>query len=250
VFEQHPIYTIKQKSGGLWFFEPKQWKHWAVTEQQQQWNQSKLFGVFYGRPTADRMGIAGYLYKQHRALSELVLAFNPSGLDSRRLFETNKLYDYHREGLLAYAELEPHLPMRPTNVDYENCIYRKTNTGMFDLYQNILIDIISEPNVLGRTFFLTEKVVRCLILKKPFIIMGPQNSGIYLRQMGFQTFGKFWDEDYDGYAGKDRYLRILKLIDQLAKQDTVSLYQQMQSVLEHNYQMLINQTFTQDITEV
>jgi hypothetical protein len=209
-----------------------------------------LFGVFYGRPTADRLGIASHLFKHHANCSELVLAFDPTGLDSRRLFEINKLYDYHREGLAAYSELEPYLPMRPESVDYENCIYRKTNPGMFDLYQNILIDIVSEPNVLGQTFFLTEKVVRCLLLKKPFIIMGPENSNIYLRQMGFKTFGDYWDEDYDGYMGKERYLRILKLIDTLSTMDAVEIYNKMQPILEHNYQMLVYQTFSQDITQV
>ena len=32
----------------------------------------------------------------------------------------------------------------------------------------------------------------------------------YMRQMGFQTFYQFWDEDYDGYEGKERYVRIQK----------------------------------------
>jgi hypothetical protein len=48
---------------------------------------------------------------------------------------------------------------------------------------------------------------------RPFIVMGSKNFLIYLRQMGFKTFYEFWNEDYDGYEGKEKYLQILKLID-------------------------------------
>jgi hypothetical protein len=32
--------------------------------------------------------------------------------------------------------------------------------------------------------------------------------------------------------------------------DAVEIYNKMQPILEHNYQMLVNQTFSQDITQV
>ena len=248
LLEHHPTYTIRQKPPRLWFFDPKQWAHWGVTAEQQQWNKSKIFGTFYGRPTADRLGIASHLFTHYREASELVLAFDPTGIDDRALFELTKLYDYHREGIVAFTNLEPHLPMSKEGVDYENCIYRRTNPGMFDLYQNILVDIVSEPNILGDTFFLTEKVVRCLLLKKPFILMGGRENCTYFRRMGFKTFNEFWPEDYDSFEGKNRYLQILSLIDDLAKRtDLEQLYEKMQPTLEHNYKMLTEQTFTKDV---
>ena len=120
-----------------------------------------------------------------------------------------------------------------------------------DLYQNILIDIISEPNILGSAFFPTEKTVRAILMKKPFIIMGPVRSNAYLKQMGFQTFNRFWDENYDGYSGKNRYLEILQLIDNLSiRADLEQIYQDMQSILEHNYQILTHQLFNKEIKKI
>ena len=71
--------------------------------------------------------------------------------------------------------------------------------------------------------------------------------------MGFQTFQDFWDEDYDGYEGRDRLTRIINLIDWLSSQsqDTLkNMYQRMQPVLEHNYNLLSTQTYTTTVREV
>lgn len=83
--------------------------------------------------------------------------------------------------------------------------------------------------------------------------MGPKCYLIHLRQMGFQTFHDFWDEDYDGHGMEQRYTRILDLIDSLAKkspQELQDMYAQMQPILDHNHQLLIEKTFTRNITYV
>jgi hypothetical protein len=50
-----------------------------------------------------------------------------------------------------------------------------------------------------------------------------------------------------------RYRCILELIDNLAAKSTEELqdmYQRMQSILEHNYQLLLAKQFTREITYV
>ena len=92
-----------------------------------------------------------------------------------------------------------------------------------------------------------------MLLKKPFIIMGSRDYLCYLRQMGFRTFSDFWSEDYDGYEGKDRYVKILQLIDTISKKSKTELndmYWSMQYTLDHNYNLLLNQNYTTDITYV
>ena len=71
--------------------------------------------------------------------------------------------------------------------------------------------------------------------------------------MGFRTFNDFWNEDYDGYEGKDRYVKILELIDMLAQKSTDELermYWDMQYTLDHNYNLLLTQTYNKIITEI
>ena len=126
---------------------------------------------------------------------------------------------------------------------------RHTNQ-LRSFYTQILIDIVSESYVQGRTFYVTEKTLRPMLLKKPFIVMGPKCFLIHLRQMGFRTFGDFWNEDYNGYEPGLRYQRILELIDDLAKRshsELVDMYKSMQDVLDHNYNMLVQTRFQTDI---
>jgi len=83
--------------------------------------------------------------------------------------------------------------------------------------------------------------------------MGSKNYLDYLHQMGFRTFGDFWNEDYDGYEDKERYVKILQLIDDLSKKSTVELekmYWDMQYSLDHNYNLLLNQNYATDITYI
>ena len=90
-------------------------------------------------------------------------------------------------------------------------------------------------------------------LKKPFIIFGSKNYLEYLRQMGFRTFSDFWNEDYDGYEGPERFKKILELIDQLAiksRDELESMYWDMTYTLDHNYRLLNSQSYNTKITEL
>jgi hypothetical protein len=71
--------------------------------------------------------------------------------------------------------------------------------------------------------------------------------------MGFKTFYDFWDEDYDGYQGKERFSRILHLINDLSKKsikELETMYWDMQYILDHNYNLLLTQQYKKQITYV
>ena len=83
--------------------------------------------------------------------------------------------------------------------------------------------------------------------------MGSKNYLDYLHQMGFRTFSDFWSEEYDGYEGQERYIRILKLIDQLAQipiNKLEQMYWDMQYTLDHNYNLLLTQTYKREIVHL
>ena len=71
--------------------------------------------------------------------------------------------------------------------------------------------------------------------------------------MGFRTFHDSWDEDYDGYDPVTRFHHIIKLVDTLAtkpKEELDDMYHKMQSILDHNYNLLINRGYSRKITLV
>ena len=92
-----------------------------------------------------------------------------------------------------------------------------------------------------------------MLLKKPFIVFASQNYLDYLHQMGFKTFCNYWNENYDGFSERDRFIKILKLIDSIVampSHELKSMYNDMQSVLDHNYNLLLSQQFSKNITEI
>ena len=247
--EKHDKYNIVLKTPKF-FFAKNIWEGWApITEELYKWSGKYRFSAYYGRPTADRLGFAAHLYSNYENLTDMGLMFDPNS-DNHLVndFELEKLFLYDNTCLGNVAKLMPHLPYKPGLYNppywyYENpLIYR---------YKDTLIDIVSEPNIAGNTFFFTEKLVRAMILKRPFVRMAGRDSLCYLRQMGFQTFHNFFDEDYDGYDNKERYLRIIKLIDDIANLTNDQLndmYNSMQTVLEHNWKLLQEQTYSEVIT--
>jgi hypothetical protein len=143
-------------------------------------------------------------------------------------------------------------PKYHNDVDYKKGYYDWTNT-LVDLYDNILIDLVTEPVSQGVSFYPTEKISRPILCRRPFIVMGSRDYLEYLRQMGFETFNDFWDEDYDGYDGADRYYKILDLINKLASQplrNFAEIYKSMTEKLQHNYDMLINQSYATNIKKI
>jgi hypothetical protein len=71
--------------------------------------------------------------------------------------------------------------------------------------------------------------------------------------MGFRTFHDFWDEDYDGFETKDRLLRMYQVIRDIATRpvnELVEMHKQMQPILDHNYNLLMSQSYDTTITKI
>jgi hypothetical protein len=250
--EKHPVYNILYKGHNFWFKKIEK-----INPELHTWNQSKLFYCLFGRPTASRLGLASHLYNNYKNQSHLHFSAT-TGKDESIQIELDKLLAYDINSIEPAGILIKKLPLLLSSTDnytkYTGYVYADPLT---DLYQDILIDIVSESHVLGDTFFPTEKTTRPMWLKKPFIIFGSRDYLDYLHQMGFKTFQTpgldFWSEEYDGYEGRERYIRILALIDKLAKkskEELQELYQAMQPILDHNYNLLQTQSYNTTITKI
>lgn len=216
------------------------------------WTQSKIFLVMFGRPTANRLGLASYLFHHHKEKSHIHFS-GGSSPDNLSLFELDKLLTYRVSSIDEVGKFLMHMPLKV----HDTSGYTKTNYNYDDIltsmYGDALVDIVSEPHVLGNTFFATEKTFRPMWCKRPFITFASADYLAYLRQMGFRTFSDFWSEDYDGYEGGDRLKRIFKLIDQLAAMTSSELekmYWDMQYSLEHNYQLLQSQSYNLELSKL
>jgi hypothetical protein len=257
-FEQVNIHTYNpfessNKYNIIVFSNPWLKKQEIVSEDLHNWNFKKKFFCFFHRPTASRLGIAGYLFANYTKDS-LIHFSSTVDPDNLIQFELDKLLSYRIKSVEDAGNILNHLPLLLSSSDrytYNQGYYY--DDPLTNFYQDILVDVVVESHVLGKTFFPTEKTTRPIWLKKPFIIFGSRNYLDYLHQLGFRTFSDFWDETYDGYEGPDRFNQILKLIDSLSQKSVEELeemYWSMTYTLDHNYNLLKQQSFNTNLTYI
>lgn len=251
ILETHPVYNI-QYSHPWKFLEAIS----QIESQYHSWNKQSIFGTLYGRPLWHRLGLAAHLLTHHATISSVGLVADPINMDQRKLFELIELWQHSPNSLVEFADIVNRLPL--THPTIQKYTPGETLTDGFveqskQIYVNFLIDIVAETFTSGNCFFVTEKTARPILLKKPFVIFGSKDYLAYLRQMGFRTFADFWDEDYDGYQGIERYIKIIKLIDHIAKHSRTELetmYWDMQYTLDYNYNLLINKKYSTKIRQI
>jgi hypothetical protein len=239
--ELHNKYNIIVNNTSPWLRKKE-----IIDEKLHNWNNKKIFFCLFGRPTASRLGISAHLYNNYNSISHI--HFSAETTDDELIqFELDKLLQYHLPSIKSTGELINNLPLLLSSPDR----YTAFNGYYYDdpltnFYQDILIDIVVESHVAGTTFYPTEKTTRSIWLKKPFIMFASKDYLCYLRQLGFRTFSDFWDEDYDAYEGRERYVKILQLIYNLAKKSTIELekmYWAMKYTLDYNYDLLQTQSY-------
>ena len=115
------------------------------------------------------------------------------------------------------------------------------------IFEKAFINVVNETHFPNNQLFITEKTLRSIVHCKPFIINGDPGSIRYLRELGFKTFDRFWDEGYDDTDNDwDRIqsiLEIIKKITALDLQQCYQMYEEMLPIIEHNFNLLkkINQ---------
>ena len=98
--------------------------------------------------------------------------------------------------------------------------------------------MVAETYIMGNTFYVTEKTLRPIIAKTPFIILGPKNYLANLKQLGYKTFSKWWDESYDHHEGVQRIEEIKKILQKILAMSTLELQlllTDMNNILNYNY---------------
>jgi hypothetical protein len=96
------------------------------------------------------------------------------------------------------------------------------------------------------SLFVTEKVFKAMHQSQPFMVLGQRGHLRQLRDWGYETFGRWWDESYDDLPDMhDRAMAIAAQLRQLADHaDLHSMLVDMQPVLAHNLQHWLSRRFS------
>jgi len=116
-----------------------------------------------------------------------------------------------------------------------------------DLYAGTFCAVVTESIFAQPVATVSEKPFNAIQNQRPFVVAGTPYTLQLLRDMGFKTFGDFWDESYDTETNhQKRLIKILELLNTIGNmsiQECQDMYNQMKPVLLHNYNNINQKLF-------
>jgi hypothetical protein len=195
----------------------------------------KTYNLLQKRLRAHRMWAYKYFHDGD-IVDDGLISMNP--LEPRRTVFENKEMTLEEINLLN-SELPKVLYNKPNNVGSDlDYIVRFNDQTVLDSW----ISVVSEASFGDgeHTCFLSEKTFKSIACNHPFIVLGNRGSLSYLREMGYKTFSKFFDESYDELPTWERMTAIVSTLKQINQiEDKLSWFESMQETIEHNYNTLI-----------
>jgi len=125
-------------------------------------------------------------------------------------------------------------PLHPTNTPGHDC------HPSMDLYSDSWLEIVPE-SLYRDGYFTTEKTIKPMVTKTPFLIVATRYQLEYMKQLGFQTFSSIIDESYDNEPRvEDRIKLMLVQLQDIIKNGTQAFYNECASILEHNQNTVLD----------
>lgn len=102
-------------------------------------------------------------------------------------------------------------------------------------YTDTKYSLLSESTIAPNEVFMTERIWKSIIAEHVFVVHGNPLYLQRLREMGFKTFAKYFDESYDlEYDEEVRIHKIASLCDNLKDLNWEDVYLNSKSLRKHN----------------
>lgn len=164
----------------------------------------------------------------------------------------NAFVELHEYGLnnnldtteLTVALASANLPMR-FDTDANTSIPNGSHVlGPVDKFMECAFFIVTETCFWDKKTHLTEKTIKPIVMKMPFVLLGAAHNLKYLKSYGFKTFDRWIDESYDDIEDPiARIEAVVKIIEYLNTVDLEQMLSEMEPVLEHNYKLFYSEEF-------
>ena len=108
-------------------------------------------------------------------------------------------------------------------------------------YIDTVCSMVSETNDNDYEVFMTEKIWKPIIAQQVFVVHGNHLYLQKLREMGFKTFGSYFDESYDLECDRNKKIdAIVSLCKDLKIKNWADIYRQTIALRQHNYDTFFN----------
>lgn len=133
------------------------------------------------------------------------------------------------------------LPIKINNLYVHDYTKNLGQSVVIDDFKKTFFSVISETLVSDNTIYISEKTTKAIAVGHPFFLISSKNSLKKLKELGYKTFDKWWDESYD--MCDDYMKRIDMIISEIEKiklksyTELVNMRNDMYGVLHHNQQV-------------
>lgn len=111
-------------------------------------------------------------------------------------------------------------------------------------HKKTFVSLVSETSVNQHVVFFSEKIFKPIFACQPFILSGNKGSLQHLKNMGFKTFDRWWDESYDlEETFPARVRKMLKVVTEIVNksdEELIKMLQEMEETLSHNFDVFMN----------
>lgn len=197
-------------------------------------------------------------YRNQRLLF-LLKVFNESGLLDKFSMSFSDMHPDSRESWLSHAQtivrqynlnmsddqlniLNSMLPLKLDNSDFTRFPMEERIIDTKKFYDESLVHVVSETNFFEPAIHITEKTMKPILFKQPFIILGSRFSLKNLKDQGFKTFSSIWDESYDleenSMIRMEKVLDVCKYIASMPEKELIKISKKAQPIVEYNFELL------------
>ncbi len=117
-------------------------------------------------------------------------------------------------------------------------------------YETTFCSVVTETLTNKGTLFISEKIWKPIIKGHPFFVLGSQNTLHHLQSLGFMTFDKWFNQEYDQFedwtSRSEAIVKELKRLSKLTNEELTVMRQEMQEILDYNrghYKFLLTKNY-------
>lgn len=165
-------------------------------------------------------------------------------LEDAPQYSEEEIRKWHRDKENEIDEIVKLLPMRIDGLDTSESTGELGQLPITKDFSKTFLSIVSESMCAEKSIYLSEKTFKPILMKHPFMLIASRGSIKKLKETGYKTFDKWWDESYDDcITYQERIEKILieiKKLKLLSFDDLIKMRLEMSEILEHNRKLILN----------
>lgn len=177
-----------------------------------------------------------------RKFEKKFISFNRIPKPHRREIFRFLKKNYYDTSYLSFAPNHPHDRDRLVFDEVEKIAYgNMLHVWPHEVQKTSFCNIVTESIGWSGPIHITEKIDKCFSAGQPFVLVAGSGYLKKLKEFGFKTFNKWWDESYDSEWDSDKRISKVKqtinYIGNLSIKECESIYLEMIPILKHNKEL-------------